>query len=145
MDKKATKLSPELYKQLKPYIDYLESLHCIASEHHLKYLKPQNYYEVFNGWYYKDGKDQYILADLASYTFEPKIEVYKYKIVKNKKTKQYELENPCNFVDDEYSKYDSVIVDNIDDFKIAIGNFIKTLKNFKIKTKKHEMESDFKH
>ena len=39
--------------------------------------------------------------------------------------------------------YKSVIVDNLDDFKIQIGNYLKKLKEYKEKKKKYELEADF--
>ena len=39
--------------------------------------------------------------------------------------------------------YKSVIVDNLDDFKIQIGNYLKKLKEFKEMKKKYELEADF--
>ena len=39
--------------------------------------------------------------------------------------------------------YKSVIVDNLDDFKIQIGNYLKKLKEYKEKEKKYELEADF--
>ena len=34
-------------------------------------------------------------------------------------------------------------VDNLDDFKIQIGNYLKKLKEFKEMKKKYELEADF--
>ena len=165
MENEIKKDLPEYYKKLKPYIDYLESLGFKSKELNKKYFKagdPDNY-EYFNTWKYNsqrgDGNwsDQDYVCDLILSTGELKIEIYQYEIVKreekrivvdrykNKKDDKphlkpfpYIMDVP-NYNDD----YKSVIVDNLDDFKIQIGNYLKKLKEYKEKKKKYELEADF--
>jgi hypothetical protein len=94
------------------------------------------------------------IVDLASYTFEPKIEIYKYKIKKNKIAeddgfgpiayRKIRKELPyylyCPRKNDEF---ESIIVDNFEDFKKQINKFLKTVKNFRNKVKLHAVEKDF--
>ena len=137
---------PELYAKLKPYIDYMESM-GIKKEVDLSYFKPndKDNYEYFNGWRYcREKEDKYgdYLVDLASFTHEPKIEVYTYKIKKNKHS---ENDFPYNFINENYDGvYESKIVDNIEDFKKEIGNYFKNIKKLKEKERIYEMEKDFK-
>lgn len=156
---------PEYYKKLKPYIDYLESLGFKSKEFNKKYFTkgdPENY-EYFNTWKYDsqrgDGNwsDQDYVCDLILSTGELKLEIYQYEIIKQEK-KLIDLK-PRKKKDDEEphlkpfpyimdvpnydGDYKSVIVDNLDDFKIQIGNYLKKLKEFKEMKKKYELEADF--
>lgn len=156
---------PEYYNKLKPYIDYLESLGFKSKEFNKKYFKngdPDNY-EYFNTWKYNSQRgegnwsDQDYVCDLILSTGELKIEIYQYEIVKraekrivvdrykNKKDDEPHLK-PFPYIMDvpNYNgDYKSVIVDNLDDFKIQIGNYLKKLKEYKEKKKKYELEADF--
>lgn len=146
---------PELYAKLKPYIEYLEGLGFYPSRTDFSYFNPgdDDNYEYFNGWNYKrqdttasDGYREDWVVDLASYTKEPKVEVYTHKIVKAPKyyfggdtnAYPYIIQNP-----NELGKYDSKIVDNIKDFKKEIGKYLMLIKTFQEKVKKHELEKDF--
>lgn len=146
---------PELYAKLKPYIEYLEGLGFYPSRTDFSYFHPgdDDNYEYFNGWNYKrqdttasDGYREDWVVDLASYTKEPKVEVYTHKIVKAPKyyfggdtnAYPYIIQNP-----NELGKYDSKIVDNIKDFKTEIGKYLKLIKTFQEKVKKHALEKDF--
>lgn len=146
---------PELYAKLKPYIEYLEGLGFYPSRTDFGYFHPgdDDNYEYFNGWNYKrqdttasDGYREDWVVDLASYTKEPKVEVYTHKIVKAPKyyfggdtnAYPYIIQNP-----NELGKYDSKIVDNIKDFKNEIGKYLKLIKTFQEKVKKHDLEKDF--
>ena len=138
---------PELYAKLKPYIDYMESM-GIKTDNDLTYFKPhqRDNYDYFNSWRFcRDSGDKYgdYLVDLASYTHEPKIEVYTYKIKKDKyKVKAKEF--PYHLLNENYDGvYESKIVDNLDDFKKEIGNYFKTIKKLKEKERIYEMEKDF--
>lgn len=155
MDKRIIDDMPELYAKLKPYIEYLEGLGFYPSRTDFSYFNPgdDDNYEYFNGWNYKrqdttaaDGYREDWVVDLASYTKEPKVEVYTHKIVKAPKyyfggdtnAYPYIIQNP-----NELGKYDSKIVDNIKDFKTEIGKYLKLIKTFQEKVKKHELEKDF--
>ena len=146
---------PELYAKLKPYIEYLEGLGFYPSRTDFSYFNrgDDDNYEYFNGWNYKrqdttasDGYREDWVVDLASYTKEPKVEVYTHKIVKAPKyyfggdtnAYPYIIQNP-----NELGKYDSKIVDNIKDFKNEIGKYLKLIKTFQEKVKKHALEEDF--
>ena len=146
---------PELYAKLKPYIEYLEGLGFYPSRTDFGYFNrgDDDNYEYFNGWNYKrqdttasDGYREDWVVDLASYTKEPKVEVYTHKIVKAPKyyfggdtnAYPYIIQNP-----NELGKYDSKIVDNIKDFKTEIGKYLKLIKTFQEKVKKHDLEKDF--
>lgn len=145
---------PELYAKLKPYIEYLESTGFYPSRTDFSYFRPgDDYnYEYFNGWNYKrsdtnasDGYREDWVVDLASYTKEPKIEVYTFKIAKAPKyyfgkdnVYPYIIQNP-----NEQGHYDSKIVDNLKDFKKEIGKYLKLTKTFQERLKKHELEKDF--
>ena len=146
---------PELYAKLKPYIEYLEGLGFYPSRTDFSYFHrgDDDNYEYFNGWNYKrqdttasDGYREDWVVDLASYTKEPKVEVYTHKIVKAPKyyfggdtnAYPYIIQNP-----NELGKYDSKIVDNIKDFKTEIGKYLKLIKTFQEKVKKHDLEKDF--
>ena len=165
MENEIKKDLPEYYKKLKPYIDYLESLGFKSKELNKKFFKagdPDNY-EYFNTWKYNSQRgegnwsDQDYVCDLILSTGELKIEIYQYEIVKreekrivadrykNKKDNEphlkpfpYIMDVPCY-----NGEYKSVIVDNLDDFKIQIGNYLKKLKEYKEKKKKYELEADF--
>ena len=165
MENEIKKDLPEYYKKLKPYIDYLESLGFKSKELNKKFFKagdPDNY-EYFNTWKYNsqrgDGRwsDQDYVCDLILSNGELKIEIYQYEIVKreekrivvdrykNKKDDKPHLK-PFPYIMDvpNYNgDYKSVIVDNLDDFKIQIGNYLKKLKEYKEKKKKYELEADF--
>ena len=165
MENEIKKDMPEYYKKLKPYIDYLESLGFKSKEFNKKYFKkgdPDNY-EYFNTWKYNSQRgegnwsDQDYVCDLILYTGELKIEIYQYEIVKraekrivvdrykNKKDDEPHLK-PFPYIMDvpNYNgDYKSIIVDNLDDFKIQIGNYLKKLKEYKEKKKKYELEADF--
>ena len=156
---------PEYYNKLKPYIDYLESLGFKSKEFNKKYFKngdPDNY-EYFNTWKYNSQRgegnwtDQDYVCDLILSTGELKIEIYQYEIVKREE-KRIVVDRYKNKKDDEphlkpfpyimevpnyNGDYKSVIVDNLDDFKIQIGNYLKKLKEYKEKKKKYELEADF--
>lgn len=146
---------PELYAKLKPYIEYLEGLGFYPSRTDFSYFHPgdDDNYEYFNGWNYKrldttasDGYREDWVVDLASYTKEPKVEVYTHKIVKAPKyyfggdtnAYPYIIQNP-----NELGKYDSKIVDNLKDFKKEIGKYLKLTKTFQERLKKHDLEKDF--
>lgn len=145
---------PELYAKLKPYIEYLESTGFYPSRTDFSYFSPgDDYnYEYFNGWNYKrsdtnasDGYREDWVVDLVSYTKEPKIEVYTFKIAKAPKyyfgkdnVYPYIIQNP-----NEQGHYDSKIVDNLKDFKKEIGKYLKLTKTFQERLKKHELEKDF--
>lgn len=155
----------EYYNKLKPYIDYLESLGFKSKEFNKKYFKngdPDNY-EYFNTWKYNSQRgegnwsDQDYVCDLILSTGELKIEIYQYEIVKREE-KRIVVDRYKNKKDDEphlkpfpyimevpnyNGDYKSVIVDNLDDFKIQIGNYLKKLKEYKEKKKKYELEADF--
>lgn len=165
MENAIKKDMPEYYNKLKPYIDYLESLGFKSKEFNKKYFKngdPDNY-EYFNTWKYNSQRgeggwsDQDYVCDLILSTGELKIEIYQYEIVKraekrivvdrykNKKDDEPHLK-PFPYIMDvpNYNgDYKSVIVDNLDDFKIQIGNYLKKLKEYKEKKKKYELEADF--
>ena len=146
---------PELYAKLKPYIDYLESLGFYSGRDDYSYFKPgdKDNYEYFNDWNYKrpnlnanKGYSEDYVVDLASYNGEPKIEIYTFKIVKAPKyyfgekdpVYPYIIQNQNN-----NSHYDSKIVDNMKDFKKEIGKYLKLLKIYQERVKKHELEKDF--
>lgn len=165
MENAIKKDMPEYYKNLKPYIDYLESLGFKSKEFNKKYFKngdPDNY-EYFNTWKYNSQRgegnwtDQDYVCDLILSTGELKIEIYQYEIVKREE-KRIVVDRYKNKKDDEphlkpfpyimevpnyNGDYKSVIVDNLDDFKIQIGNYLKKLKEYKEKKKKYELEADF--
>ena len=167
MENAIKKDMPEYYKKLKPYIDYLESLGFKSKELNKKYFKngdPDNY-EYFNTWKYNSQRgeggwsDQDYVCDLILSTGELKIEIYQYEIVKreekkfltkSRKKKDDSDEEPhlkpfpyIMEVPNYNGDYKSVIVDNLDDFKIQIGNYLKKLKEYKEKKKKYELEADF--
>lgn len=146
---------PELYAKLKPYIEYLEGLGFYPSRTDFTYFNQgdADNYEYFNGWNYKrqdtsasDGYREDWVVDLASYTKEPKVEVYTHKIVKAPKyyfggdtnAYPYIIQNP-----NEQGHYDSKIVDNINDFKKEIGKYLKLIKTYQERAKKHDLEKDF--
>ena len=145
---------PELYAKLKPYIEYLESTGFYPSRTDFSYFRPgdDDNYEYFNGWNYKrsdtnasDGYREDWVVDLASYSKEPKIEVYTFKIAKAPKyyfgkdnVYPYIIQNP-----NEQGHYDSKIVDNLKDFKKEIGKYLKLTKTFQERVKKHDLEKDF--
>lgn len=146
---------PELYAKLKPYIEYLESTGFYPSRTDFSYFRPgdDDNYEYFNGWNYKrsdtnasDGYREDWVVDLASYSKEPKIEVYTFKIAKapkyyfggNENVYPYIIQNP-----NEQGHYDSKIVDNLKDFKKEIGKYLKLTKTFQERVKKHDLEKDF--
>lgn len=165
MENAIKKDMPEYYKKLKPYIDYLESLGFKSKEFNKKYFKngdPDNY-EYFNTWKYNSQRgegnwyDKDYVCDLILSTGELKIEIYQYEIVKREE-KRIVVDRYKNKKDDEphlkpfpyimdvpnyNGDYKSVIVDNLDDFKIQIGNYLKKLKEYKEKKKKYELEADF--
>lgn len=165
MENAIKKDMPEYYKKLKPYIDYLESLGFKSKELNKKYFKngdPDNY-EYFNTWKYNSQRgeggwsDQDYVCDLILSTGELKIEIYQYEIVKREEKRIF-VDRYKNKKDDEphlkpfpyimdvpnyNGDYKSVIVDNLDDFKIQIGNYLKKLKEYKEKKKKYELEADF--
>lgn len=151
------KLTPDLYTKLEPYFTYLENCGFYMKHSNKPSKKDgENLYDYFNGWRYKimnDYEEQ--VVDLASYTNEPKIEIYIYKIKKVKKEDDdggllpiayrkikeelpYYLDCPR-----KKDKYNSVIVDNIKDFKKQINKFLKQVKNFRNKVKLHAVEKDF--
>lgn len=146
---------PELYAKLKPYIEYLEGLGFYSSNTDFKHFKSgaEKNYEYFNGWKYKrpdatalGGYSEDWVVDLAIYTKEPKVEVYTYKIVKAPKyyfggiehAYPYIIQNP-----NDQGHYDSKIVDNLKDFKKEIGKYLKLIKIYQERVKKHELEKDF--
>lgn len=146
---------PELYAKLKPYIEYLEGLGFYPSRTDFGYFHrgDDDNYEYFNGWNYKrqdstasDGYREDWVVDLASYTKEPKVEVYTHKIVKAPKyyfggkenVYPYIIQNPK-----AQGHYDSKIVDNIKDFKNEIGKYLKLIKTYQERVKKHDLEKDF--
>ena len=168
MDNAIKKDLPEYYNKLKPYIDYLESLGFKSKEFNKKYFTkgdPDNY-EYLNTWKYDSQRgegswsDQDYVCDLILSTGEVKLEIYQYEILKREEKKMviakslkkkddadkeshlkpfpYIMDVPCYA-----GEYKSVIVDNLDDFKIQIGNYLKKLKEFKEMKKKYELEADF--
>ena len=165
MENAIKKDMPEYYKKLKPYIDYLESLGFKSKEFNKKYFKngdPDNY-EYFNTWKYNSQRgeggwsDQDYVCDLILSTGELKIEIYQYEIVKREEKRIF-VDRYKNKKDDEphlkpfpyimevpnyNGDYKSVIVDNLDEFKIQIGNYLKKLKEYKEKKKKYELGADF--
>ena len=164
MEKEIKKDMPEYYKKLKPYIDYLESLGFKSKEFDKKYFTkgdPENN-EYFNTWKYDsqrgDGNwsDQDYVCDLILSTGELKLEIYQYEIVKQEEKRIVDRRKKKD-ADEPHLKpfpyimdvpayngdYKSVIVDNLDDFKIQIGNYLKKLKEFKEMKKKYELEADF--
>lgn len=145
---------PELYEKLKPYIEYMESV-GFYTDHDMKYFTPHNEdnYEYFNNWKFNvDGEAQWVV-DLALSTFEPKIEVYTWRIKKYKKNEPRSMKHK-DVPFDMHNKmerdgfgdyaYESKIVDNIKDFKKEIGKYLKTVKKYKERIKLYEMEKDFK-
>lgn len=146
---------PELYAKLKPYIEYLEGLGFYPSKTDFTYFHSgdDDNYEYFNGWNYKrqdttasGGYRGDWVVDLASYTKEPKIEVYTYKIIKAPKYYLDSYNNAYPYIiinQNEHGHYDSKIVDNIKDFKKEIGKYLKLIKTFQERVKKHELEKDF--
>lgn len=110
-------------------------------------------YEYFNGWNYKrpdttasGGYREDWVVDLASYTGKPKIEIYTYKIVKAPKYYFMGEKNVYPYIiqnQNEQGYYDSKIVDNIKDFKKEIGKYLKLIKTFQERVKKHDLEKDF--
>ena len=148
-------LTPDLYAKLEPYFTYLENCGFFLSHSNKpKKSDADNLYDYFNGWRYKimnDCEEQ--VVDLASYTFEPKIEIYIYKIKKMKKGKGFQPYYSHRYMKEEFpyyldcprknDQYDSIIVDNIEDFKKQINKFLKTVKNFRNKVKLHAVEKDF--
>ncbi len=146
---------PELYAKLKPYIEYLESTGFYPSRTDFSYFNPgdDDNYEYFNGWNYKrsdamasDGYREDWVVDLASYTKEPKIEIYTHKIVKAPKYYINEKDNVYPYIiqnPNEQGHYDSKIVDNIKDFKKEIGKYLKLIKTYQERVKKHDLEKDF--
>lgn len=163
MENAIKKDMPEYYKKLKPYIDFLESLGFKSKEFNKKYFTNgvSKNYEYFNTWKYDsqrgDGSlsDKDYVCDLILSTGELKLEIYQYEIVKQekivvdrrKKNKDDEPHlKPFPYIMDvpNYNgDYKSVIVDNLEDFKIQIGNYLKKLKEFKEMKKKYELEADF--
>lgn len=145
---------PVLYEKLKPYIEYMESV-GFYTDHDMKYFSPHNEdnYEYFNNWKYNVDGDAQWVVDLALSTFEPKIEVYTWKIKKYKKNEPRSMKHK-DVPFDMHNKmerdsfgdyaYESKIVDNINDFKKEIGKYLKTVKKFKERIKLYEMEKDFK-
>lgn len=146
---------PELYAKLKPYIEYLEGLGFYSTRTDFSYFTPGDAenYEFFNGWNYKrldtnasGGYREDWVVDLASYTGKPMIEVYTYKIIKAPKyyfggkehAYPYIIQNP-----NDQGHYESKIVDNIKDFKKEIGKYLKLIKTYQERVKKHELEKDF--
>ena len=146
---------PELYAELKPYIEYLEGLGFYSSRTDYSYFNPgdADNYEYFNGWTYKrldttaaDGYREDWVVDLASYTNKPKIEIYTHKIVKAPKYYISEKDNVYPYIiqnPNDQGHYDSKIVDNIKDFKKEIGKYLKLIKTYQERVKKHDLEKDF--
>ena len=145
---------PVLYEKLKPYIEYMESV-GFYTDHDMKYFTAHNEdnYEYFNNWKYNVDGDAQWVVDLALSTFEPKIEVYTWKIKKYKKDEPRSMKyrdatfgmiNKMERDDFGEYAYESKVVDNINDFKKEIGKYLKTVKKFKERIKLYEMEKDFK-
>ena len=155
MDKRLIDDMPELYAELKPYIEYLEGLGFYPSRTDFSYFNPgdDDNYEYFNGWTYKrtdvmaaDGYREDWVVDLASHTNKPKIEIYLHKIVKAPKYYINEKENVYPYIiqnPNDQGHYDSKIVDNIKDFKKEIGKYLKLIKTYQERVKKHDLEKDF--
>ena len=83
---------------------------------------------------------------MASYTGKPKIEIYTHKIVKAPKYYISEKDNVYPYIiqnPNEQGHYDSKIVDNIKDFKKEIGKYLKLVKTYQERVKKHDLEKDF--
>lgn len=165
MENAIKKDMPEYYNKLKPYIDYLESLGFKSKEFNKKYFTkgdPENY-EYFNTWKYDSQRgegnwsDQDYVCDLILSTGELKLEIYQYEIIKKEENKMLRSLLKKKDTEEPHLKpfpyymdvpnydgdYKSVIVDNLDDFKTQIGNYLKKLKEFKEKKKKYELEADF--
>lgn len=148
MDNRIIKDMPEIYEKVKPYIDYLESL-GFKTNHKMTYFSAGNEdnYEYFNGWSYPGVKEDDLVADLVSYTGEPKLEVYKYRIIKTPKNycvRRGEENYPFIMTNARKDDaWESKIVDNLKDFKKEVGNYLKTLKTYKEKVKHYELEKDF--
>ena len=146
---------PELYAELKPYIEYLEGLGFYTSRTDYSYFNPgdEDNYEYFNGWNYKrldttaaDGYREDWVVDLASYTNKTKIEIYTHKIVKAPKYYINEKDNVYPYIiqnPNDQGHYDSKIVDNLKDFKKEIGKYLKLIKTYQERVKKHDLEKDF--
>lgn len=144
---------PEIYEKVKEYIDHLESLGFIKDDCFDDFEKHnEDNYSFYNGWKYPVPvttlacRDE-VVVDLVSYTGEPKIEVYKYRIKKptNHYREMYQDKSlPFMLVNKAKElKYESVIVDNISDFKKEIGKFLVTVRKFKERIRLHEVETDF--
>jgi hypothetical protein len=145
---------PVLYEKLKPYIEYMESV-GFYTDHDMKYFTAHNEdnYEYFNNWKYNVDGDAQWVVDLALSTFEPKIEIYTWKIKKYKKDEPrsmkykdvpFDMHNKMKRDGFGDYAYESKLVDNINDFKKEIGKYLKTVKKFKERIKLYEMEKDFK-
>ena len=163
MENAIKKDMPEYYKKLKPYIDYLENLGFKSKEFDKKYFTKgdSDNYEYFNTWRYDsqrgDGgwSDKDYVCDLILSTGELKLEIYQYEILKKeivvKPIKKKDADKEPHLKPFPYymdvpnydGEYKSVIVDNFDDFKIQISNYLKKLKEFKEMKKKYELEADF--
>lgn len=163
MENAIKKDMPEYYKKLKPYIDYLENLGFKSKEFDKKYFTKgdSDNYEYFNTWRYDsqrgDGgwSDKDYVCDLILSTGELKLEIYQYEILKKeivvKSIKKKDADKEPHLKPFPYymdvpnydGEYKSVIVDNFDDFKIQISNYLKKLKEFKEMKKKYELEADF--
>jgi hypothetical protein len=165
MDIKVIEDLPELYKELEPYITYMESLDIAPY-----YTPMSNYfkngvrdnYRFFNTWKIKPSeiisqsaidriksispgfnffplRDVYIADLVSGKTLKPLIEVYIYKVKKQKISADIEIwdiDNPK----DSSKKYLSVIVDNFNDFKTAVDKTMNTYKKVLI----HNRELDIK-
>lgn len=143
MDKRIINARPDLYEIAKPYIEYLESL-GFYQKLDFKYFDPKDkeIHHYFNHWYYKTAKnDCDYVCDLISYTYELKVEVYKFKTVKAKLLngeQVIEYKNKC-----EMGEYESVTVKNFNQFKKEIQKYIKGLKLYHSKVRKNDLEKDF--
>ena len=155
---------PELYKKLKPYIDTLESMGFVQDRIPDKYYREgdDENYIYFNDWEYRYGKEDnetLYIADLASYTGEPKIEIYCYKIEDNPFHKECIKEKkPIDYYGTKslhrYTfkalrkangyEFKSIIINDIKTFKKELGKVLKQIVTFQEKNKMYEMEKMFK-
>lgn len=144
---------PEVYEKVKPYIDYLESL-GFTNRNDYSYFKEHNEdnYVYFNSWEYpvpnSKTEEKEVVVDLVSYTGVPKIEIYKFSIIKTPKHYYFGGKEKTPIImtnkrDDLKDEWESITVDNMDDFKKEIGKFLNLIKKYKQRMKKYELEKDF--
>lgn len=152
MDKRLIDDMPVIWSKIQPYVEYLESM-GFKTTHQMAYFTPGNEenYTYFNGWQYKipNRRNEFeVVVDLVSYTGEPKLEIYKFSIVKPPKNYWWGDNTKVPYIlvnkrDEVGECYESTIVDNLTDFKKEIGKFFNTLKKLNEMVKKYELEKDF--